>query len=118
MTRQRGRSELTAHWALIKPGGPREWKAIGVGPQGEWEMPAARFVILLSSKDGFELHHFAEGGEFAGDTLHPTRKEVDRQMRFEFGPDAGPWQPIPPDINPGDGLIHLVAYVRSQLPKR
>lgn len=113
----RGKSEPGAQWALIKPGGPRNWRAIGVGPQGEWEMPPARFVILLSDENGFGLYHFAEDGEFAGDTLHPTRKQADSQMKFEFGSDAGPWRPIPPDIKTGDGLVHLVAYVRSQLPK-
>ena len=80
-------------------------------------MPEARFVIILPWEGGLGLYRFAEDGGFAGDTWHATRRELDKQVKFAYGSDVGPWQQIPDNISTGDRMIHLVEYVRSRLPK-
>jgi len=117
MAKKRPAQNLDPHWALIKPGKPRGWKAIEMTPDGRQEMPEERFVILLAEEGGYGLYRFAQDGEFAGDTLHATRTELQKHLKAAYGSDVGTWQRIPESISTGDHMIHLVDYVLSRLPK-
>jgi hypothetical protein len=57
-------------------------------------MPQPDLLVNDERPDGIFLWRNTAGGDFAGDTWHPSVDEAREQAAYEFGPDLT-WSPIP-----------------------
>jgi len=68
-------------------------------------LPAARFLTIELTAEGFFLFRFAEDGVFAGDTWHPSIDEAKDQANYEYGIALGRWLDIPDDAPDAVGWL-------------
>jgi hypothetical protein len=71
-------------------------------------LPAARFLTIELTAEGFFLFRFAEDGAFAGDTVHRSVEEAKDQANYEYGNALGEWLDIPDDAS------DAIGWLRSQ----
>jgi hypothetical protein len=68
-------------------------------------LPAARFLTIELTAEGFFLFRFAEDGAFAGDTWHRSLDEAKDQANYEYGNALGGWLDIPDDASDAIGWL-------------
>jgi len=68
-------------------------------------LPAAHFLTIEPTAEGFFLFRFAEDGAFAGDTLHRSLEEAKDQANYEYGNALGGWLDIPDDASDAVGWL-------------
>jgi hypothetical protein len=69
------------------------------GDSPQRTLPAARFLTIELTPEGFFLFRFAEDGAFAGDTWHRSVEEAKGQAIYEYGNALGSWVDIPDDAS-------------------
>lgn len=65
---------------------------------GDEPLPWPAVVVIDTRPDGVFLVRYAEDGQFAGDTWHPTVDEARSQASYEFGTTLGDWTSVPADV--------------------
>src|SRR5258707_8154459 len=73
-------------------------------------MPEAAWVVMEVNKDGVFLIRYGERGEFAGDTLKPTRELALDVAAEEYGLQEGDWIGVPKNVS------DPIAFARSVTP--
>jgi hypothetical protein len=71
-------------------------------------LPAARFVTIGLTTEGFFLFRYAQDGAFSGYTWHRSVEEAKDQANYEYRKALGEWLEIPGDAADG------VAWLRTQ----
>jgi len=68
-------------------------------------LPAARFLTIELTDEGFFLFRFAEDGASAGDTWHRSVEEAKDQANYEYGSALGGWLEIPDEAPDAVGWL-------------